>query len=75
MRLQIRTETYHKPELRSGMRLLLARLEGGGSSRSFLISLTLIGEYLTSLIGHKAVVFPCFSPAVELKIEATARFS
>lgn len=52
-----------------------ARLGGGGSARCFLVSLTLIGEYLTSVIGQEAVVFPCFSPAVQLKIDAVLRFS
>lgn len=48
---------------------------GVGSCGSFLIMLPLIGEDLTSVIGQKPVVFPCFSPAVVLKIEAAARFS
>lgn len=41
----------------------------------FLHLIALIGEYLTSMIGQKAVVFSPFSPAVQLKIEAIVTFS
>lgn len=42
---------------------------------SLTASSSLIGETLTTMIGQKAVVFPPFSPAVQLKIEAIVRFS
>lgn len=48
---------------------------GVGSCGSFLMVLPLTGEDLTSVIGRKPVVLPCFSPSVELKIEAATRFS
>ncbi|MEQ2173263.1 hypothetical protein GOODEAATRI_030220 [Goodea atripinnis] len=37
--------------------------------------IALIGQKLSSLIGPPAAVFPLFSPAVGLKIEATVIFS
>lgn len=51
------------------------RVRGGDFSRCFSISLRSLVKRLSSMIGQNAVVFPPFSPAVRLKIEAIVRFT
>lgn len=63
-----------RTDIEKGYEVAVARLRGGDSSYCFVISLLSLVN-ITFMIGQNAVVFPPFSQAVQLKIEAFIRFS